>query len=62
MTKPDFDALALMDASAKMLELDLRPADLAVVKQHLETAARMAGLVLDFPLDDEGEPAPVYTP
>ncbi len=60
MTKPDFEAL--IQDSANLLDLDLGFADLAVVRMHLETAARMARLVLDFPLGDEAEPAPVFTP
>ena len=62
MSEPVFDADALIAASAGLLRLDLSGADLAVVKMHLETAERLARLVLDFPLEDEAEPAPVFSP
>ena len=56
MSEPVFDADALIAASAGLLRLDLSDADLGVVKTHLETAERLARLVLDFPLEDEAEP------
>jgi len=61
MSEPKFDADAVIAASAGLLRLDLAGADTAVVKLHLETAERLARLALDFPLDDEAEPAPVFT-
>jgi len=60
MSDPAFDADALIEASARLLRLDLSGADLAVVRTHLETAERLARVALDFPLEDEAEPAPVF--
>jgi hypothetical protein len=61
MTKDEFDADALIDASLPLLGLELPDDWRAAVKMHLETAERLSRLVRDFPLDDEAEPAPVYT-
>jgi hypothetical protein len=60
MTKDEFNADAVIDASLPLLGLELPPDWRAVVKMHLETAERLSRLVRDFPLDDEAEPAPVY--
>ena len=62
MSEPVFDANALIAASAGLLRIDLADADLAVLKLHLETAERLARLAVDGSLDDEAEPAPVFTP
>ena len=61
MTKFEFDADRLIDASLPLLGLELGEASRAVVKLHLETAELLWRAVRDFPLDDEAEPAPVYT-
>jgi hypothetical protein len=61
MTKAPFDADALIDASLPLLDLALPEGSRAVVKLHLETAERLSRLILAFPLDDESEPAPVFT-
>jgi hypothetical protein len=61
MTKTEFDAGLLIDASLPLLGLNLEDASRAVVKMHLETAERLWRAVRDFPLDDDAEPAPVYT-
>jgi hypothetical protein len=58
-----FNADDLIDASAPLMGLEpLGDASRAAVKTHLEIAVGLARLVLDFPLDDEQEPAPVYRP
>ncbi len=62
MSEPAFDADALIDASLPLVGLALPEGSRAVVKMHLETAERLARLVVEFPLDDESEPAPVFTP
>ena len=62
MSEAGFDALAFIKASAGLLRLDLAGADLPAVKLHLETAERLSRLALDFPLEDEAEPAPVFAP
>ncbi len=61
MTKTEFDADALIDAMLPLLGLRLEPESRAVVKLHLTTAETLSRLVREFPLDDEAEPAPVYT-
>ncbi len=61
MRKSELDADSLIEASLPLLGLGLNEASYASVKMHLETAERLARLVLDFPLDDEAEPAPVFT-
>ena len=53
---------ALVDAMATAMELSIPEVGKPVVIEHLQVAFRMAPLVLDFPLDDEQEPAPVFTP
>jgi Protein of unknown function (DUF4089) len=59
--KLEFNADALIDASLPLLGLELPDVSRAVVKLHLETAERLSRLVRGFPLDDEAEPAPIYT-
>jgi hypothetical protein len=61
MTKFEFDADRLIDASLPLLGLELGEASRAVVKLHLETAELLWRSVRDFRLEDEAEPAPVYT-
>ena len=55
-----FDPDALIDAMSPLLGLPLSDAARPGVKLNLQIAARLAPLVLDFPLDDEAEPAPVF--
>jgi Protein of unknown function (DUF4089) len=62
MTEPGFDADALIDAALPLLEFNPREGSRAAIKSNLEVAARLARLVMEFPLDDESEPAPVFTP
>jgi hypothetical protein len=57
-----FDADAYIDASLPLLGMTLTEESRAVVKLHLETASTLAKLVTGFALEDEAEPAPVYTP
>ena len=57
-----FDADALIDATAPLLELPVSEASRPGVKLNLQIAAQLAPLVMDFPLDDEAEPAPVFGP
>lgn len=57
-----FDPEAVMDAMAPMLGLKIEPAARAAVARNLEVTARFAALVLEVPLDDEAEPAPVFVP
>ncbi len=62
MSEAVFDADALIDATLPLLGLALPEGARPIVKLHLETAERLARLVVEFPLDDETEPASVFTP
>ena len=62
MSQQNFDADALIDASLPLLGMTLAADSREVVKLHLETAEKLSRLVTEFPLDDEAEPAPVYSP
>lgn len=61
MTAP-FDAEAHVDHMAKVLDLDIDPAWRPAVVATLAATAKIAALVLEFPLDDHIEPAPVFEP
>jgi hypothetical protein len=61
MTQHEFDADRLIEASLPLLGLELSEASRKVVEMHLETAELLWRAVRDLPLDDEAEPAPVYT-
>ncbi len=61
MTAP-FDAKAVVDAMAPMLGLTIVPEWRPSVEAHLTAAHRLAQVVLDVPLPDEAEPAPVFHP
>lgn len=62
MTEPDAEAERLMDAAAGYLGLPVEEAYRAGIRSHLVIARAMAELVLSVELEDEAEPAPVYTP
>lgn len=53
---------AFLDAALAVARLPMEPELRQRVLMHLGIAAGMAELVLDFPLEDEAEPAPVYQP
>ena len=55
-----FDAGAVVDAAAAMLQIRIPPDSRDGVKNHLKSAAKMAALVEQVKLDEETEPAPVY--
>jgi hypothetical protein len=59
MTDPELDAL--IDAAAPALGLEVRPEWRAAVRTNLAVSLRMGAAVLEFPLGDEAEPAPVFT-
>jgi len=50
-----------IDAVAKVLSLPIDPAWKPTVRANLEVSLRLAGLVDQFPLPDEAEPAGVFT-
>jgi hypothetical protein len=60
MAYKPFDADALIDASASLLQLRIEPECRAGIKANLKTASKMAALVEQVKLDDEAEPAPVF--
>jgi hypothetical protein len=53
---------ALIDAAAAALSLPVEEAWKPAVRANLEVTLKLARLVDEFPLPDETEPAPVYTP
>lgn len=62
MTKATFDAEAWIDVAAPALGLIIAPEFRPGVAMNLRRMAEVAQFVMDFPLDDEAEPAPVYKP
>ena len=62
MTSDPFDPEALVDAMAPLLGLTLTPESRAQTILHLRIAAQQAEKLLSVPLDDQEEPAPVFTP
>ncbi len=60
MTDRTFDAAAHVAHMEAVMGLTIEPEWRAGVVANMATAAKMAALVLDFPLDDEIEPAGVY--
>jgi Protein of unknown function (DUF4089) len=62
MSDAPFDADALIDASLPLLRMSLTQDSRGAVKLHLEIAEKLARLVTGFELEDEAEPAPVYSP
>ena len=62
MAEKSFDVRAYVEAAAQLVGLSLDPAYLPGVILNVERIAQMAGLVMDFPLPDDTEPAPIFTP
>jgi hypothetical protein len=60
MTEAELDAY--MDASAAVLGIAIAPEWRDAVRANLALSLRMAATVAAFPLEDEAEPAPVFTP
>ena len=61
MTANTFDPEAVVDAMAPLLGLTLTPESRAQTLVHLRIAAEQAEKLLSVPLDDQQEPAPVFT-
>lgn len=59
MTQDEWDTYVAV--AARLLGLTLTDEMRAAARANLETAERMAKLVLDYPLDDHAEIAPVFT-
>ena len=62
MTERSFNAEAYVDAAAQLVGLKLDPEHRSGVALNLERIAQMAALLMEFPLPDETEPAPVFQP
>jgi hypothetical protein len=61
VTAKTFDPEAVVDAMAPLLGLTLTPESRAQTIVHLRIAAEQAEKLLSAPLDDQQEPAPVFT-
>jgi len=57
-----FDAGAYMVAAAALLRLEIAPGHRAGVVLNLQRIAQMAATVMEFPLPEDEEPAPVFRP
>ena len=62
MTGQPFDPDAYVDAAAALIGLPIDPAHRPGVVVNLERIAQMAALVVEFPLPEDAEPAPVFRP
>ncbi len=62
MTDKPFNAEAYVDAVAELVGLTLDPAHRPGVILNVERIAQMAALVMEFPLPEDTEPAPVFAP
>ena len=56
----DFEPEAVIDALAPLLGVEIAPEYRLGVATNLRVTAALAKLVLEFPLGDESEPAPVF--
>jgi hypothetical protein len=61
VTAEAFDPEAVVDAMAPLLGLTLTPESRAQTIVHLRIAAEQAERLLSVLLDDQQEPAPVFT-
>jgi hypothetical protein len=61
VTAKAFDPEAVVDAMAPLLGLTLTPESRAQTLVYLRIAAEQAEKLLSIPLDDQQEPAPVFT-
>ena len=50
-----------IDAAARVLDLKIDAAWKPAIAAHLEATLRLAALVMNFPLADDAEPAPIFT-
>ena len=57
-----FDMEAYVDAAAALVGLPLDPEHRPGVVLNLERIAVLAALLMAFPLPDDTEPAPVFSP
>jgi hypothetical protein len=59
---PPFDAEAYVEQASRLVGLTIAPPYRPGVERNMALIARMAGLVMSFPLDPAEEPAPVFVP
>lgn len=59
---PPFDPDAVIDAMAPLLGLAIAQAYRPGIAANLAVTAKLAALVMSFPLDEREEPAAVFTP
>ena len=62
MADQPLDLEAYVDAATGLIGLPLDPAHRPGVILNLQRIAEMAALVMAFPLPEDAEPAPVFTP
>ena len=62
MIAAPFDPDALIEAMAPLLRITLTAESRAQIVIHLRIAAEQAALLLSAPIDDNGEPAPMFVP
>jgi 1-carboxybiuret hydrolase subunit AtzG-like len=51
---------AYIDAGTALLGIPVRPEWRDTIRQHLAVTLELAGALLDFPLPDDADPAPVF--
>ena len=61
MTEDAFDPEAVVAAMGPLLGLTLTPESRAQTLVHLRIAAEQAEKLLSVPLEDQQEPAPIFT-
>ncbi|HTZ77632.1 MAG TPA: DUF4089 domain-containing protein [Stellaceae bacterium] len=57
-----FDVAVFVDAASGCIGLEIAPAHRPGVILNMERIGALAQLVMEFPLADEDEPAPVFRP
>ena len=62
MSDSIFDADAYVTAAAALIGLEIDPEHRPGVVLNVERVAQMAALVMDFPLPDDLEAAPIFRP
>lgn len=62
MNEEKSDIERIVDTMAAALGITLVEGSRTAVIVHLDIAFRLAPLIIDFPLDDCEEPAPVFVP
>ena len=62
MSYKPFDAEALIDAAAPLLQLQIAAEYRPGIRQNLKMASKMAALIEKVKLEDDAEPAPVFRP